>query len=92
MHRDRAQGHIGGVGDRGDRGGAVAVRGEQFECGLFDSRTGALLPALLTVADVGIDVTMIEPRGYSTDWLATSATRSPEEPAYEALRRALDRG
>jgi NAD(P)-dependent dehydrogenase (short-subunit alcohol dehydrogenase family) len=44
------------------------------------------------VADFGINVTMIEPGGYSTDWLATSAMRSPEEPAYEALRRALDQG
>jgi NAD(P)-dependent dehydrogenase (short-subunit alcohol dehydrogenase family) len=38
------------------------------------------------VAGFGIDVTLIEPGGYSTDWVGPSAQRSEENPAYAAVR------
>ena len=40
------------------------------------------------VAGFGIDVTLIEPGGYSTDWSGPSATHSEENPAYAEVREA----
>ncbi len=40
------------------------------------------------VAGFGIDVTLIEPGGYSTDWVGPSAKRSEENPAYSVVREA----
>ena len=40
------------------------------------------------VAGFGIDVTLIEPGGYSTDWSGPSAKHSEEHPAYADLRAA----
>jgi NAD(P)-dependent dehydrogenase (short-subunit alcohol dehydrogenase family) len=40
------------------------------------------------VAGFGIDVTLIEPGGYSTDWSGPSATHSDESPAYSDVREA----
>ena len=40
------------------------------------------------VAGFGINVTLIEPGGYSTDWSGPSATRSEENPAYADVREA----
>lgn len=40
------------------------------------------------VAGFGIDVTLIEPGGYSTDWSGPSATHSEENPAYADVREA----
>jgi NAD(P)-dependent dehydrogenase (short-subunit alcohol dehydrogenase family) len=38
------------------------------------------------VADFGIDVTIIEPGAYSTDWGGTSARHATPDPAYDAFR------
>jgi NAD(P)-dependent dehydrogenase (short-subunit alcohol dehydrogenase family) len=43
------------------------------------------------VASFGIDVTLIEPGGYSTDWVGPSAKRSEENPAYADVREAQSR-
>ncbi len=43
------------------------------------------------VAGFGIDVTLIEPGGYTTDWVGTSAKRSDENPAYADVREAQSR-
>jgi NAD(P)-dependent dehydrogenase (short-subunit alcohol dehydrogenase family) len=43
------------------------------------------------VADFGIHVTMVEPGGYSTDWVGPSAKRSEENPAYAEVREAQSR-
>ncbi len=43
------------------------------------------------VAGFGIDVTLIEPGGYSTDWVGPSAKRSQENPAYTVVREAQSR-
>ncbi len=43
------------------------------------------------VAGFGIDVTLIEPGGYSTDWVGPSAKRSQENPAYAVVREAQSR-
>ena len=43
------------------------------------------------VAGFGIDVTLIEPGGYSTDWVGPSAKRSEENPAYAVVREAQSR-
>ena len=43
------------------------------------------------VAGFGIDVTLIEPGGFSTDWVGPSARRSEENPAYSAVRQAQSR-
>lgn len=40
------------------------------------------------VAGFGIDVTLIEPGGYSTDWSGPSAKHSEENPAYASVREA----
>ncbi|HEX4204129.1 MAG TPA: SDR family oxidoreductase [Ktedonobacteraceae bacterium] len=43
------------------------------------------------VAAFGINVTLIEPGGYSTDWAGSSAKRSEENPAYADIRAAQSR-
>lgn len=43
------------------------------------------------VAAFGINVTLIEPGGYSTDWVGPSAKRSEENPAYADVREAQSR-
>ncbi len=43
------------------------------------------------VASFGINVTLIEPGGYSTDWVGPSAKRSQENPAYTVVREAQSR-
>ncbi|MBF4576650.1 SDR family oxidoreductase [Frondihabitans sp. VKM Ac-2883] len=40
------------------------------------------------VAGFGIDVTLIEPGGFSTDWSGPSASRSDELPEYKDVREA----
>lgn len=40
------------------------------------------------LAGFGIDVTLIEPAGYSTDWMGPSATFAAENPAYDDFRKA----
>ena len=41
------------------------------------------------VAGFGINVTLIEPGGFSTDWAGPSAKHSPELPAYADLRTSV---
>jgi NAD(P)-dependent dehydrogenase (short-subunit alcohol dehydrogenase family) len=43
------------------------------------------------VAGFGINVTLIEPGGYTTDSVGPSAKRSEENPAYAAVREAQSR-
>jgi NAD(P)-dependent dehydrogenase (short-subunit alcohol dehydrogenase family) len=43
------------------------------------------------VAGFGINVTLIEPGGYSTDWIGPSARHSNQNPAYADVRAALTR-
>jgi NAD(P)-dependent dehydrogenase (short-subunit alcohol dehydrogenase family) len=43
------------------------------------------------VAGFGIKVTLIEPGGYTTDWVGPSAKRSEEGPAYADVREAQSR-
>ena len=43
------------------------------------------------VAGFGIDVTLIEPGGFRTDWVGPSARRSEENPAYAEVREAQNR-
>jgi NAD(P)-dependent dehydrogenase (short-subunit alcohol dehydrogenase family) len=43
------------------------------------------------VAGFGINVTLIEPGGFSTDWSGPSATRSEENPAYAEVCEASKR-
>jgi NAD(P)-dependent dehydrogenase (short-subunit alcohol dehydrogenase family) len=43
------------------------------------------------VAGFGIKVTLVEPGGYSTDWVGPSAKRSAENPAYADVREAQSR-
>ncbi|MGH2937621.1 MAG: SDR family oxidoreductase [Solirubrobacterales bacterium] len=40
----------------------------------------------LEVADFGIDVTLVEPQGYSTDWIGPSSIRATEMDVYEPMR------
>jgi NAD(P)-dependent dehydrogenase (short-subunit alcohol dehydrogenase family) len=42
----------------------------------------------LEVADFGINVTLIEPQGYSTDWSGPSSIRADQMDAYAAMREA----
>jgi NAD(P)-dependent dehydrogenase (short-subunit alcohol dehydrogenase family) len=42
------------------------------------------------VQGMGIRVTLIEPTGYSTDWAFSSAVRADANPAYDAIRTALE--
>ena len=44
------------------------------------------------VADFGIDVTLIEPGGFSTDWGGASAKRSAELPAYAEMHAKAAEG
>jgi NAD(P)-dependent dehydrogenase (short-subunit alcohol dehydrogenase family) len=43
------------------------------------------------VATFGIQVTMVEPGPYGTDWLAVGAKQSQKEPAYDVVRDKIDR-
>jgi NAD(P)-dependent dehydrogenase (short-subunit alcohol dehydrogenase family) len=43
------------------------------------------------VGGFGIDVTLIEPGGYSTDWRGPSAKHSEENPAYAEVREGRNR-
>ncbi|MCW2831971.1 MAG: short-chain dehydrogenase/reductase [Aeromicrobium sp.] len=43
------------------------------------------------VKGFGIDVTLIEPGGFSTDWAGDSASHSERLPAYEELHRLTER-
>jgi NAD(P)-dependent dehydrogenase (short-subunit alcohol dehydrogenase family) len=43
------------------------------------------------VAPFGIDVTLIEPGGFSTDWAGSSSRRSTPLPDYAAVHEAADR-
>jgi NAD(P)-dependent dehydrogenase (short-subunit alcohol dehydrogenase family) len=40
----------------------------------------------LEVADLGINVTLVEPQGYSTDWGGPSAVQAEQLPAYDGIR------
>jgi len=40
----------------------------------------------LEVADLGINVTLVEPQGYSTDWSGPSAVQAEQMPAYGPVR------
>ncbi|HVW48419.1 MAG TPA: SDR family oxidoreductase [Solirubrobacterales bacterium] len=40
----------------------------------------------LETADLGINVTLIEPQGYSTDWGGPSAVHAEQMPAYDGVR------
>jgi NAD(P)-dependent dehydrogenase (short-subunit alcohol dehydrogenase family) len=42
----------------------------------------------LEVADLGINVTLVEPQGYSTDWGGPSAVQAERLPAYDGIRAA----
>jgi NAD(P)-dependent dehydrogenase (short-subunit alcohol dehydrogenase family) len=42
----------------------------------------------LEVADFGIDVTLVEPQGFSTDWSGPSGVRSEQMSAYDPMREA----
>lgn len=42
----------------------------------------------IEVADFGIDVTMVEPQGYSTDWGGPSAVHATSLDAYDQMREA----
>lgn len=44
------------------------------------------------VKGFGIDVTIIEPNGFSTDWFGSSATRSAAIPAYDGVKTAFQQG
>ena len=43
------------------------------------------------VEDFGINVTLIEPAGYSTDWSGASARHSTPNPAYDGVREKAQR-
>lgn len=44
------------------------------------------------VKPFGINVTLIEPNGFSTDWGGPSALRSEKNPVYDDLREAVTKG
>ncbi len=44
------------------------------------------------VHSLGINVTLVEPTGYSTDWSGPSSVRAAPLPAYDGLRAALGEG
>jgi NAD(P)-dependent dehydrogenase (short-subunit alcohol dehydrogenase family) len=45
----------------------------------------------LEVADFGIDVTLVEPQGFSTDWSGHSAVRATEMSVYDPMREGRKR-
>jgi NAD(P)-dependent dehydrogenase (short-subunit alcohol dehydrogenase family) len=45
----------------------------------------------MEVKDFGISVTLLEPAGYATDWMGSSAVRSAESPAYADFRATMIR-
>jgi NAD(P)-dependent dehydrogenase (short-subunit alcohol dehydrogenase family) len=45
----------------------------------------------MEVKQFGIDVTLLEPAGYATDWMGASAVRSTAAPAYDEFRTNMIR-
>lgn len=43
----------------------------------------------LETASFGIDVTIVEPGGFDTDWAGPSASHSPEHPHYDGVREVV---
>ncbi|MFF2130676.1 SDR family oxidoreductase [Streptomyces olivochromogenes] len=43
----------------------------------------------LTIAGTGIDITIVEPGGFTTDWAGSSAKHAERIPAYDTVREAL---
>ena len=44
------------------------------------------------VKDFGINVTLVEPNGFATDWAGASAIHAPSIPAYDAVKAAFEQG
>lgn len=44
------------------------------------------------VKGFGVDITLIEPNGFATDWFGPSATRSQAIPAYDGVKAAFQAG
>jgi NAD(P)-dependent dehydrogenase (short-subunit alcohol dehydrogenase family) len=84
--RAQASGHIIQVSSIG---GVTAFPG----LGLYHASKWALEGVTQSlaaeVAGFGIDVTLVEPTGYTTDWSGPSAVRADPLPVYDAAREAL---
>jgi NAD(P)-dependent dehydrogenase (short-subunit alcohol dehydrogenase family) len=81
--REQGSGHIVQVSSIG---GVTAFPG----IGLYHASKWALeafsQSLSLEVADFGIDVTLVEPQGYSTDWNGPSAIQAERMSAYDRVR------
>ncbi len=44
------------------------------------------------VKDMGINITLVEPNGFATDWAGASAVQSTQLPAYDGVRAAFAKG
>jgi NAD(P)-dependent dehydrogenase (short-subunit alcohol dehydrogenase family) len=81
--REQGSGHIIQVSSIG---GVTAFPG----IGLYHASKWALeafsQSLSLEVGDFGIDVTLVEPQGYSTDWGGPSAVQAEQMPEYEPVR------
>ena len=86
LMREQGSGHIVQISSIG---GVAAFPG----LGIYNSSKWALEgfteSLAQEVAGFGINVTLIEPGGYATDWGGASAVRSEPNPAYQAMRDAM---
>jgi NAD(P)-dependent dehydrogenase (short-subunit alcohol dehydrogenase family) len=89
--REQGSGHIVQVSSIG---GVTAFAG----VGLYHASKWGLeafsQSLALEVADFGIDVTLVEPQGFTTDWAGPSGVRAAEMDVYDRMRgaRAKQRG
>ncbi len=86
--REQGSGHIIQVSSLGGITAFPAIGGYHASKWALEGLSQSLAQE---VAGFGIDVTLIEPGGYTTDWVGASATRSEENPAYSGVRDAQSR-
>jgi len=87
--REQGHGHIIQISTIGGIGAFPNLGGYHASKWALEGLTESLAQE---VAGFGIDVTLIEPGSYGTDWAGSSAVHADPQPQYDGLRQAMARG